>query len=78
MPRIAGVDIPDNKRVDVSLTYIYGVGPKVSKDILTSANINPTTKTKDLTDKLMVDNFNWVSRLLSLLLLKKIVEYEVY
>ena len=34
MPRIAGVDIPDNKRVDVSLTYIYGVGPKVSKDII--------------------------------------------
>jgi|TARA_B110000263_G_scaffold250195_1_gene271546 small subunit ribosomal protein S13 len=50
MPRIAGVDIPDNKRVDISLTYIYGIGPKVAKDVLTSASIDPTTKTKDLTD----------------------------
>ena len=50
MPRIAGVDIPDNKRVDISLTYIYGIGPKISRDILKNANIEPTTKTKDLTD----------------------------
>ena len=50
MPRIAGVDIPDNKRVDISLTYIQGIGPKVAKDVLTSASIDPTTKTKDLTD----------------------------
>ena len=47
MPRIAGVDIPDNKRVDISLTYIYGIGPKISRDILKNANIEPTTKTKD-------------------------------
>ena len=46
MPRIAGVDIPDNKRVDISLTYIYGIGPKVAKDVVTSASIDPTTKTK--------------------------------
>ena len=39
MPRIAGVDIPDNKRVDISLTYIYGIGPKISRDILKNANI---------------------------------------
>lgn len=50
MARISGVTIPDNKQVWVSLTYVYGIGPKFSNDILTKANIDPTVRTKDLTD----------------------------
>lgn len=49
MARISGVTIPDNKQVAVALTYIYGVGPKISTDILKSANIEPTVRVKDLT-----------------------------
>lgn len=50
MARIAGVNIPDNKQVWVSLTYIYGIGPKTSNDILLAAGVEPTTRVKDLTD----------------------------
>ena len=50
MPRIAGVDIPENKKVRYSLRYIYGIGPKIADDILESAKINPDTKARDLTD----------------------------
>ena len=50
MPRIAGVDIPDNKRVEIALTYIYGIGKKISNNILKSADIAPSLRTKDLTD----------------------------
>ena len=50
MPRIAGVDIPENKRVLISLTYIYGIGKKISQDILQKANIDSSVKTSQLTD----------------------------
>ena len=50
MPRIAGVDIPENKRVEISLTYIYGIGKKISNNILKTAQVNPSLKTKDLAD----------------------------
>lgn len=50
MPRIAGVDIPDNKKVRYSLRYIYGIGPKIADDILEESNISPETKAKDLSD----------------------------
>ena len=50
MPRIAGVDIPENKKVRYSLRYIYGVGPQIADDILTETNINPDIKAKDLSD----------------------------
>lgn len=50
MARIAGVTIPDNKQVWVSLTYIYGIGPKTSYSILSTAGIEPTVRVKDLTD----------------------------
>ena len=50
MARIAGVDIPNNKRVEIALTYIYGIGLKSSKDILTKTGINPDTRAKDLTE----------------------------
>jgi small subunit ribosomal protein S13 len=50
MPRVAGVDIPANKQVWVSLQYIYGIGPNNSSKILTQAGITPETKVKDLTE----------------------------
>lgn len=51
MPRILGVDVPREKRVDVALTYLYGVGRFVSGEILQKAGINPATRAKDLTDE---------------------------
>ena len=50
MARIAGVDIPNNKRVEIALTYIYGIGLKSSKDILAKTGINPDTRAQDLTE----------------------------
>ena len=50
MARIAGVVIPDDKQVQVSPTYIYGIGPKFARDILAAAKIEPTTRVKDLTE----------------------------
>ena len=50
MARIAGVDIPNNKRVEIALTYIYGIGRKSSNDSLAKTGINPDTRAKDLTE----------------------------
>ena len=50
MARIAGVDLPRDKRVEIGLTYIYGIGLKSSQKILAQAGINPDTGVKDLTD----------------------------
>ena len=50
MARIAGVDIPREKRVEIALTYIYGIGLSRSKEILAKANVNPDTRTRDLSD----------------------------
>lgn len=49
MARIAGVDLPREKRVEVGLTYIYGIGPSTAKQILAATKINPDTRVKDLT-----------------------------
>ncbi|TDT70654.1 SSU ribosomal protein S13P [Hypnocyclicus thermotrophus] len=51
MARIAGVDIPRNKRVVIALTYIYGIGKPTSQQILAEAGINPDTRVKDLTEE---------------------------
>ncbi|PID52612.1 MAG: 30S ribosomal protein S13 [Candidatus Moraniibacteriota bacterium] len=51
MIRIAGVNIPDEKCIDVSLTYIYGIGISTSKKILEGLGIDPTTRTKDISEK---------------------------
>lgn len=51
MARISGVTIPSEKQVWVSLTYVYGIGPKTSQDILASAKVEPTVRVKDLTDE---------------------------
>ncbi|GAB4195411.1 MAG: 30S ribosomal protein S13 [Coleofasciculaceae cyanobacterium] len=50
MARIAGVDLPRDKRVEIGLTYIYGIGLSRSKEILTTTGINPDTRVKDLSD----------------------------
>ena len=50
MARIAGVDIPNNKRVEIALTYIYGIGRKSANDILAKTGVNPDTRAKDLTE----------------------------
>ncbi len=50
MARISGVDIPNNKRIEYALTYIYGIGVKSSRDILAATGINPDTRAKDLTE----------------------------
>ena len=50
MARIAGVDLPKEKRVEIGLTYIYGIGLTSSQKILTEAGVNPDTRVKDLTD----------------------------
>lgn len=51
MARIAGVDIPRDKRVEVALRYIYGIGSTLSKRILARTNVNPDTRVRDLTDE---------------------------
>lgn len=50
MARIAGVDIPRDKRVDISLRYIYGIGPTLARRVLETTQIRPETKVKDLTE----------------------------
>ena len=51
MARIAGVDLPREKRVEIGLTYIYGIGRVSSNRILEAANVNPDTRVRDLTDE---------------------------
>jgi small subunit ribosomal protein S13 len=51
MARIAGVDLPRDKRVEIGLTYIFGIGRKLSNDILAACGVNPDTRVKDLTDE---------------------------
>ena len=50
MARIAGVDLPNNKRVEIGLTYIYGIGLTTSKKIIKETGVNPDTRVKDLSD----------------------------
>mgnify|MGYP001333906485 CR=1 FL=1 len=64
MARIAGVDLPRDKRVEVGLTYIYGIGRSRSNEILKEANVNPNTRVKDLTEsevntlRNIIDNYH--------------------
>ena len=50
MARLAGVDLPNSKRIEIALTYIYGIGRKSANDILAATGINPDTRAKDLTE----------------------------
>jgi len=64
MARISGVDLPRDKRVEVGLTYIYGIGRPRSIEILTKAGVNPNTRVKDLTEsevaslRAVIDGYN--------------------
>ncbi len=51
MARIAGVDLPRNKRTEIGLTYIYGIGLSTSREIINSTGVNPNTRIKDLADE---------------------------
>jgi small subunit ribosomal protein S13 len=51
MARIAGVDLPNNKRIEIALTYIYGMGDSLSKKVLEMCKIDPNTRAKDLTEE---------------------------
>ena len=51
MARISGVDLPREKRVEIGLTYIFGIGLKTSQQILAATNVNPDTRVKDLTEQ---------------------------
>ena len=51
MARISGIDLPNSKRVEIGLTYIYGIGRNISNDILTKAKINKNVRVSDLTDE---------------------------
>ncbi len=51
MARLAGVDLPRDKRIEIGLTYIYGIGRTTSMRILKDANVNPDTRVRDLTDE---------------------------
>ena len=61
MARISGVDLPANKKILVSLTYIYGIGFTKSNSILSSVNIDPSTKTNELTEEQVLDIRNELS-----------------
>ncbi|MCQ2387380.1 MAG: 30S ribosomal protein S13 [Clostridia bacterium] len=50
MARIAGVDLPNNKRVEVGITYIYGIGPSTARKIINETGINPDVRVKDLSE----------------------------
>jgi small subunit ribosomal protein S13 len=64
MARIAGVDLPRDKRVEIGLTYIYGIGKSRSNEILKKANVDPNTRVKDLTEaevntlRNLIDNYH--------------------
>lgn len=55
MARIAGVDLPRDKRIEIALTYIFGIGLKTSQDLLKMTGINPDTRTRDLTEDEVVN-----------------------
>ena len=64
MARIAGVDLPKEKRVEIGLTYIYGVGLSTSQKILATTGINPDTRIKDLTEDEVNEIRNYIQDLL--------------
>ncbi len=65
MARIAGVDLPRNKRIDVALTYIYGIGDTRSKEIVASLDIDPSKKSDDLTEQEIAGIRDYIDKNLS-------------
>jgi small subunit ribosomal protein S13 len=62
MARVAGVDIPREKRLEVALTYIYGVGPSRAKEVCAAAGVDPGTRVRDLTDEEVARVRSWVDQ----------------
>ncbi|MDR0319247.1 MAG: 30S ribosomal protein S13 [Rickettsiales bacterium] len=62
MARIAGVNIPTEKRVETSLTYIYGIGPKKAKEIVKALGFKDSLRTKDLTDSDVINIRNYIEK----------------
>jgi small subunit ribosomal protein S13 len=62
MARIAGVDLPRDKRVDIALTYIYGIGPSRARSIVTSTRVDGGTKVRDLAEEEVVRIREWIDR----------------
>ncbi|MGH2752725.1 MAG: 30S ribosomal protein S13 [Actinomycetota bacterium] len=60
MARIAGVDLPRDKRLEISLTYIYGVGPAKAVETCVGAKVDPSTRVRDLTDEEVVRLRDWI------------------
>lgn len=60
MARIAGVDLPRDKRLDIALTYIYGVGPTKAMETCVGATVSPSTRVRDLTDEEIVRIRDWI------------------
>lgn len=61
MARIAGVDLPRDKRLDIALTYIYGLGPTKAMETCVGATVNPATRVRDLTDEEIVRIRDWIA-----------------
>lgn len=88
MARIAGVDLPKEKRVEIGLTYVYGIGRKSANDILAKAGVNPDTRVKDLTEdeeakiRDVIDKDGYVVegdlRRMTALNIKRLVEINCY
>ena len=64
MARIAGVDLPREKRVEIGLTYIYGIGLSTSQKILATTGVNPDTRVKDLSEEEVNEIRNYIKNLL--------------
>ena len=62
MARIAGVDLPRNKRIEVGLTYIFGIGPTRAREVLAFAKVNPDTRVKDLTESQVTAMRDYISK----------------
>jgi small subunit ribosomal protein S13 len=62
MARIAGVDIPRDKRVEIALTYIYGIGLTTARRILEATGVNPDTRVRDLTDDEIIRLRSWIDQ----------------
>ena len=60
MARIAGIDIPREKRLEISLTYVYGVGRTKSQEVCTATGIDPNTRVRDLTEEEVTRIRNWI------------------
>jgi small subunit ribosomal protein S13 len=60
MARIAGVDIPREKRLVISLTYVYGIGPTKAQEVCEATQTNPDTRVRDLTDEEVAKLRNWI------------------